>query len=121
MIDSLKNQIVNSIKKAQGEGITLVFKDWGSRNTKCACALGCLIEEEPLDFEEKCFIVADKLNVSVPWVESFCAGFDDEMIESVQIIDAYQLGLDIRKEFNPIHHTYYLDNMDPELAQELGL
>lgn len=113
----LKDKIVSYIKRAQEDfGITLVAEDWGSKPTKCACPLGCVLLANDIDItndsEQNGSEAADLLGVSEKWVESFIYGFDAEHVQPINQ-EAYQLGLNIRAEFNPTSHTDYVNSLDP--------
>lgn len=116
-MNNLKDKIVSYIKRAQEDfGITLVTEDWGSKPTKCACPLGCVLLVNNIDVtddaEQNGYEAADLLGVSENWIESFIYGFDADDVHPINQ-EAYQLGIDIRNEFNPTKHTNYVNNLDP--------
>lgn len=103
-MDEIKNKIIADIKFAQDIlGITLISDEWGNKNTKCACALGCvlLVNHDAVydDPEENGQAIASILDVSEDWVNNFLNGFDGKAIHiSTRFQEAWKLGLEIRNE-----------------------
>lgn len=105
-IKQIKETILNNIKTARENGITLITEDWGRSDKKCACALGCILINNnhvlsDEDSEHYNAIVQDYLNVWETWVDQFIRGYDGETPTDVDI-DAYRLGQDICALTNPI-------------------
>lgn len=107
---NVKEKILNGIKTATEKlGIKLVKDEWGSKGGdgskwNCACALGCMLvanniamDEDDSDFNEA--NAADFLGVDKKWVEGFVYGFD-ESYYSGEHNDAFQMGVELRKQFN---------------------
>lgn len=117
-MNELRDKIISNIKSAQEKGITLVTDSWGSKNTKCACPLGCvLIANEQIisnDEEDNAETVAELLDVSEEWVDSFISGFDATPSNADTDNDeAWQLGFIIRSETNLTNHTDYVNSLNP--------
>jgi hypothetical protein len=117
-MSELKDKIVSAIKSAQEKGITLVKHNWGSKNTKCACPLGCVLiaNEHTIynDEEDNAQAVAELLDVSEDWVTNFIYGFDGDPIDRYNpYMDAWNLGYELRHEIKPINHTDYVNSLDP--------
>lgn len=116
--NSLKEKIVSGIKYAKEKlGFTLVEEDWGSKEAKCACALGCVllandhgIASDDADQNET--EAAHVLGVSTEWVGEFIRGFDNDSPGEDEA--AWELGKEIRKEFNPINHTDYMEKWEEQ-------
>jgi hypothetical protein len=108
----LREKIVNGINYAKEKlGFTLVYEDWGSKQGRCACALGCMLlaNDSSLtnDPEDNAVEAAQLLGVSEEWVNSFISGFDngDPILEDV---DAYNLGKQLCHELKPIRSDDFL-------------
>lgn len=118
----IKQKITDSINYVvKILGFTLVYEAWGAKSTQCACALGCLIlnNEGSIEgeHEENIQTAADLLGTSSAWVESFYHGFDESVPHIVdgpsgpEIAhrDAYQMGQEIREQFNPKQFDEFMD------------
>ena len=115
-MNELKNKIIAGIKYAQEVlGITLITEDWGSKPTKCACPLGCVLLSNNIDVlednDQNTAEAGDLLCVSKVWIDSFIYGFDGEHGHA-ENQEAWQLGNEIRNELNPVSHTTYVNNLD---------
>ncbi len=115
----IKKQIVKGIEEARQAGITLVCNDWGDKQNKCACALGCLLLEKDIlvsgDSDQNKERAAHLLGVSQEWVESFYYGFDNLNVGGAGVVeaypDAYHLGKQLREESGPVtDFDYYMLN-----------
>jgi hypothetical protein len=111
--NDIKSRIVSGINYAKEKlGFTLVHSAWGSKQEKCACALGCVLIANDRHLEDVCVEdneseAASVLGVSTVWVESFINGFDDGEEHEVNTLDvkARELGIELRKELSPKEHT----------------
>lgn len=101
---SIKKDILTSIKKAQEMGYTLICEDWGNDTNKCACAIGCLFVVEGKNPNEgDPYQAANILDVSEDWIASFIDGFDANGIAiGASNPEAWKLGAEMRKELKPI-------------------
>jgi len=105
-VNPIKDKIVNGIKVATEQmNYTLVAEEWGSKDAKCACALGCMLVANNLHLEtatveDNEVLAADILGVDTMWIEDFITGFDDgHAIRPIAYQDAYDLGAELRTKF----------------------
>lgn len=116
-MEHIKNKIISSIEAAKAQGITLVCEDWGSKENKCACALGCLLITNHCDLSEDDpdkneFQAMELLGVPDSWINNFINGFDDERSTTLQNIEAWQLGQELRLILNPVNHMDYISDLE---------
>lgn len=114
---SIKNKIVEGINTAKEQlGITLVTEDWGSKKTKCACALGCVLlaNNHGLtdDAEQNATEAAELLGVSESWIDNFIRGFDGDSPDEDEPEEAYEIGQELLKTFKPTSHSDYVEGLD---------
>lgn len=122
-------KIAEGIEYAKNElGFRLISEDWGSKQYKCACALGCLLVKNniPLDEENNETAARDLLEVDDGWVSAFISGFDDtpwdlnitlttvekELMSQDDIKEleaAYASGVELRKRFSPMKYDKFYD------------
>src|ERR1700679_3678427 len=100
---SIRETILNSIKYVRETiGYTLISEEWGSSNSKCACAIGCvLIQNDPkqINFTDLAARASKILNVSEIWVDSFIDGFDGiGKAECASVPEAWNMGYSIATE-----------------------
>ena len=109
----IKDIIINNIKYAVDIlGYSLIDKDWGNKVAQCACPLGCTIivsgERISEDFDVNQKIISDTLGVSENWICNFIMGYDGHQIldkyseKYLPDEEAFNLGVEIRKEFSSI-------------------
>src|SRR5579885_513327 len=118
---SIKNKIVEGITTAKEQlGITLITEDWGSKKTKCACALGCVLlaNNHGLtdDAEQNATEAAELLGVSESWIDNFIRGFDGDSPDEDEPEEAFEIGQELRQNLKPVNHTDYIENMDQTTA-----
>ena len=116
----LEEKISESIEYAKKElGFVLVSEDWGNKSGKCACALGCVLIKNnvALDSNTNEEVAAKLLGVDNEWVQAFIAGFDespwqfDETSTNVKTLrEANEIGINIRKHFEPMRYDRYADS-----------
>lgn len=111
---SVREKILSSIKYVRDTiGYTLVFGEWGSSNSKCACAIGCvLLENDPkqIDFLDLHYRASKILNVSELWIVSFINGFDGiGNGRETAVPKAWKMGYSIATETKPIAYTTFVD------------
>lgn len=108
---TIKEKIVSGIKYATEKlGVKLVTEEWGSTKGNApdkfgfACALGCMIlakdknlSEDDTDYNER--VAAELLGVDNDWVTGFISGFDGGSLDDGSY-EAFQIGQEIRNEFN---------------------
>lgn len=100
MTDALsKEEIVESIKIAQAKGFTIVANEWGDVETKCACALSCVMLVRGHDLPQDVEDVENALSLDYDWITDFAEGFDEPNEETFS--DAARLGQEIRREVGP--------------------
>lgn len=121
-MENIKEKIVSSINAVKTQGITLVTEDWGSKSTKCACALGCVLlaNNQPVsdDKEINANVVSEILGVTEGWVDSFIQGFDaNPILDPEDQTEAFLLGYSIRNETSPIPHADYVSSLDPMVVE----
>ena len=116
-MSNIKNKIVEGIQAAKEQGITLVTEDWGSKKTKCACALGCVLlaNNHGLsdDAEQNATEAAELLGVSESWIDNFIRGFDNDSPDEDEPSEAYEIGQELLKSFKPTNHTDYVESLEP--------
>src|SRR5512142_1746799 len=103
-MEQIKNKIVAGIKYATEKvGFKLIQGDWGNKEARCACALGCVLIANDHgicdDSDQNEFEAAHVLDVSQEWVQNFISGFDNELEANVTDEKAFELGKEIRSEF----------------------
>lgn len=115
--DHIKDIITNAIKyTTNAENFTLVYGSFGSMIEKYADALGCVLiqngkEIDEFDADLNTKTIMDILGVDEEWVNSFICGFDAfDFDASVQ--EAFDMGQEIRNEFNPIFFDDLENNED---------
>lgn len=118
---ALKQKILDSIKFAQEElKYTLVSDEWGAKEYKCACALGCVLAQNnpdnlALNGTDKLRITKaeELLSVSEEWIDSFIEGFDGNGVsDTAKVPGAWEMGFAIAKETKPI--AYHLWDGNPK-------
>jgi hypothetical protein len=127
-MSNIKNKIVEGIQTAKEQlGITLITEEWGSKQTKCACALGCVLlaNNHGLsdDAEQNATEAAEILGVSESWIDNFIRGFDGDSPDEDEPEEAFEIGEEIRKQLNPVNHTDYVESLEPmavEFMQSVG-
>jgi hypothetical protein len=119
-LNKLKEKIVSGIKYAKEKlGFTLVEEDWGSKEAKCACALGCVLLANDHgiasdDAEQNEVEAAHVLGVSSEWIGEFIRGFDNESPENEEAEAVWELGKEIRNEFKPVNSTDYMKKWEEQ-------
>jgi len=116
---SIKEKLVESISKGKQDGWTLIHGDWGNKEQKCACALGCLLVTNDHgicdDPEQNAVEAAHVLGVSETWINSFISGFDgtDHDSSPDEVVDeAVEIGKQIRSELNPMSDVDFSDSLE---------
>ena len=122
-------KIAEGIEYAKKElGFRLVSEDWGNKQYKCACALGCLLVKNnvPLDEESNETEAQKLLEVNQGWISAFIAGFDDtpwdlgvtlttveketmSKEEIKELEEAYHSGVELRQRFSPMKYDQFFD------------
>lgn len=108
----IKDRIVNGINYTTGKlGFKLVKEDWGSKQQKCTCAMGCVLLHNDHgiasdDCDQNEVEAAHVLGVQTDWINSFIAGYDGcEKEDSTRsyILDegAFEIGKEIAAQYNP--------------------
>jgi hypothetical protein len=116
-MSSIKNKIVEGIQQAKENlGITLIYEEWGSKQQKCACALGCVLlaNNHGLcdDAEQNATEAAEILGVSESWIDNFIRGFDGDSPDDDEPGEAWEIGNSLREETKPMNHTDYLNGLE---------
>jgi hypothetical protein len=116
-MSSIKQKILDGIQTAKEKlGITLIYEEWGSKQQKCACALGCVLlaNDHGLcdDAEQNATEAADILGVSEGWINNFIRGFDGDSPDGDDPKEAWEIGSSLRDETLPVNHTDYLNGLE---------
>ena len=121
---NIKQKILDGIQFAKNQlGITLVTEEWGSKETKCACALGCVLLANDVgltdDAEQNAQGAAEALGVDESWIDNFIRGFDGDSPDEDEDEEAWELGQAIRQTANPVNHTDYINRLEQDRVNEM--
>jgi hypothetical protein len=113
-IDQIRELLTKAIEEASAKGWRLVSECFGDPPISCACPLGCymLQRDHGIDYDDPEQRAAKLLGVSIEWIRAFYLGFDEGVPLKSVCQEAYDLGVEFHRKYEPTPHDQFCEEKD---------